>query len=68
MQLRQAVDVAAQIGVLGLDPLKFLNTRDPAERYLMIRLARRMEHYHKEMHKHLAGQIAQVIARAMGAK
>ena len=31
-QLTEMIDVAAQLGALGLDPMKFLSTRDETER------------------------------------
>jgi hypothetical protein len=60
----EGIDVAAQLLVLGLDPLKFLLTEDGFERGLMIELANRSQKYRQIMDQNLARAIANAVAES----
>jgi hypothetical protein len=67
-QLNQQLDLAAQLLILGLDPLHYLNCDDDFERAVILKIAKRAVHHKMEIDKHLAYRIGEVIARAMGGK
>lgn len=62
-QLGEAFDVAAQLGALGLDPMKFLETRDDIERNLMVELGRRIYQHKRDMDHNLAVDIANNVGK-----
>jgi hypothetical protein len=62
-QLSEMFDVAAQLGALGLDPIKFLESRDDTERNLMVELGRRMGELKQKMDHSHAIDIANQVGR-----
>jgi hypothetical protein len=58
-----AINAAAQIGVVGMDPLAFLKTTDGFERNLMLAVADRMMHYRQMLDKNLAVEIANQVGK-----
>lgn len=62
-QLSEIVDTAAQLGALGLDPMRFLETRDETERNLMVELGRRIYEHKKIMDHNLAVNIANNVGK-----
>lgn len=65
-QLSEAVEIAAQLGALGLDPMKFLNTRDETERNFMLELGRRIAQAKRDMDHNLAVDIANSVGKLFG--
>jgi len=61
--MNDGIEVAAQLGVLGLDPMEFLRTRDDFERNLMQRVGERMVHYRQLMDHNLAVDIANQVGK-----
>lgn len=59
----EALDVAAQLGALGLDAMRFLETRDDFERTLMLELAKRIEEQRRKLDHNLAVDIANSVGR-----
>lgn len=62
-QLSGAFSVAAQLGILGLDPIKFLHTKDEDERELMVELAKRMWDIMEAVQHNLAVEIANQVGK-----
>lgn len=62
-QLGEAFDIAAQLGALGLDPMRFLESRDDAERNLMMELAKRISEHKLNMDHNLAVDIANQVGK-----
>jgi len=55
--------MAAQMGALGMDWMRFLETRDPFERNLMVELAKRISKYKQQMNHGLAVDIANSVGQ-----
>jgi len=55
--------MAAQLGVLGLDPMRFLKIKDPLERSLMVQIGERMVKYKQQMDHNLAVDIANSVGQ-----
>jgi hypothetical protein len=62
-QLGEMVDTAAQLGALGLDPMRFLYTREELERNLMLEVGRRMFEKKQLMDHNLAIDIANQVGK-----
>jgi hypothetical protein len=62
-QLSDMIGLAAQLGALGLDPMKFINTRDDVERSFMAELARRISEEKSRMDHNLAVDIANQVGK-----
>ena len=62
-QLGEMLEVAAQLGALGLDPMKFLSTRDEDERNFMVELGKRIFELKSQMDKNLAIEIANNVGK-----
>lgn len=60
------LDVAAQIAVLGLDPLPYLTTQDDTERAMYIEIAKRAQNYREMLNKALAIEIANAVGKMLG--
>jgi hypothetical protein len=58
-----AIDVAGQIGALGLDPMRFLYTTDGIERMIMIKVAERVSYHKNKMDENLATMIANKVGQ-----
>ena len=61
--MSEGIEVAAQLAVIGINPLKYLYTKDDFERNLLTKLANRMQHYQKIRDNNLAVAIANQIGR-----
>jgi len=55
--------LAAQLGVLGIDPWRFLATRDSLERNVMVAVANEMVKIRQTMDQNLAILIANQVGR-----
>lgn len=53
-----AIEVAAQLGVLGIDPMLFLNSKTEFERTLLLELANAMAKERQRLDRNLAIEIA----------
>lgn len=62
-QLSEMLDVAAQLGALGLDPMKFLYTRDETERDFMVTLGKKIFEMRRDMDHNLAIDIANNVGK-----
>jgi len=62
-QLADSLQVAAQLGALGLDPMRFLYTKDDDERNLMIEMGRRMYELRQKMDENLSVMIANNVGK-----
>ena len=51
------------MGALGLDPLRFLETRDPLERTLMLELGEKVAKYKQDLNHNLAVDIANCVGQ-----
>lgn len=54
---------AAELGALGLDPMRFLETRDPFERNLMATLAGEIAKARRKLDQNLAVEIANQVGK-----
>lgn len=61
--IAEGIDAAAQMAVIGLDPLRFLYTRSSFERQLLGRLAERIKFYHDIERRNLAVEIANQVGK-----
>lgn len=61
-----ALDTAAQLLILGLDPLPFLLTKDAFERQLMVEVARRAQRYLEIVQEAQAMHIAAQVGKLFG--
>jgi hypothetical protein len=59
----EALSMAAQLGALGIDPMRFLETKDPFERNLLIELASKISEYKTKMDHNLAVDIANSVGK-----
>jgi len=59
----EALDTAAQMSVLGLDGIRFLETRDYFERNLMIQLGERIAKVRQQWDHNLAVDIANCVGQ-----
>jgi hypothetical protein len=59
----EAVETASRLGAIGLDPLKFLNTKSSIERSLMIHLANRIIAHKEIQDQNLAVKIAENVGK-----
>ena len=55
--------MAAQMGALGMNYMRFLSTADAFERSLMIEVAKRIGKYHQQMNHSLAVDIANSVGQ-----
>lgn len=55
--------MAAQMGALGMDYMRFLSTADAFERSLMIELAKRIAKYKQQIDHGLAVDIANSVGK-----
>jgi hypothetical protein len=62
-QLSELVGAAAQLGALGLDPMRFLDTHEEVERNLMMEVGKRMYDLKKEFDHNLAVNIANQVGK-----
>ena len=62
-QLGEMVEVAAQLGALGLDPMKFLYTRDETERDFMVALGKKIFEIRQMLDHNLAVDIANNVGK-----
>jgi hypothetical protein len=62
-QLSEVIETAAQLGALGLDPMRFLYTREELERNLMLEVGRRMFEKKQLMDHNLAIDIANQVGK-----
>jgi hypothetical protein len=60
---REGIVLAAQLGALGVDPLAFLNVRDPVERSIMMELGKEMIEQRKILDHNLAVEIANCVGK-----
>ena len=58
--------MAAQLAVLGLDPIKFLKCRDSFERNLMVELSKEIQKYKEMMDENMAVRIANAVGKLFG--
>lgn len=63
--IKDGIEEAAQLGVLGLDPMRFLESRDSFERQVMVELGQRIFHYKQQMQKSLAIEIANAVGKML---
>lgn len=59
----EVIDVAGQLAALGLDPFRFLNSRDMFERSMLQKLAERIDYHTFKIHERLAITIANEVAK-----
>jgi len=55
--------VAAQLGALGLDPMRFLYTHDEMERNLMLEVGKKVAELKETMNHNLAVDIANCVGK-----
>lgn len=60
---REGILAASQLGALGLDPLRFIETTDPLERVLMSELAKGIWEQKKILDHNLAVEIANAVGK-----
>lgn len=61
--MTEGVEIAAQLAVLGFDPLRYLYTEDDFERNLMTELANRVQKWQQQRDRNLAAEIANQVGR-----
>ena len=61
--MREGIEAAGQLGVLGLDPLRFLYCRDPFERQLMLEVAKVIHKYQDRRDRNMAVDIANQVGK-----
>lgn len=61
--INESIQVAAQLGVLGLDPMEFLYTTDSFKRSVMQRLGELMVEEKRKLDNNLAVQIANNVGK-----
>jgi len=59
----ESIKVAAQLGALGLDPMRFLETKDGFERTLILVVAKEIGEIRAKMDHSLAVDIANQVGR-----
>jgi len=59
----ESIKVAGQLGALGLDPMRFLETRDSFERSLILKVAEEVGKYKARMDHSLAVDIANSVGK-----
>ena len=57
--------MAAQMGALGMDAMKFLETKDGFERNLLIELAERTAKFRQQLDHNLAVDIANSVGKLL---
>lgn len=65
-QLGEMLEVAAQLGALGLDAMKFIQTRDEDDRNFMVELGKRIAEHKQKMDHNLAVDIANQVGKLFG--
>ena len=60
---KEAIQSASMIGALGMDPMRFLTTKDDVERQLMVELANRMQKHREVMDNNLAVKIVEQVSK-----
>jgi hypothetical protein len=60
------VETAGQIGALGLDPMRFLETKSDFERNLILKVAEQVAKNRQMMDKNLAIEIANNLGKVLG--
>jgi hypothetical protein len=60
---KEAIENASRLGALGLDPIKYLTTRNKIERHLMVEVANRMIKHKEIMDQNLAVKIAEQVSK-----
>lgn len=60
---QEFIKTAAQLAVLGLDPMRFLETKDGLERSIMVELGRHMAELKGKMDHSLAVDIANQVGK-----
>jgi len=59
----ESIKVAGQLGALGLDPMRFLETRDGLERQLMLMVGQEVADSVQKMHHSHAVDIANQVGK-----
>ena len=60
---KESIQIAGQLGALGLDPMRFLETKDGFERQLMLMVAKQVGEYKQKMDHSLAVDIANNVGK-----
>jgi len=64
--INDGIEMAAQLAVLGLDPIRFLTCRDSFERNLMVELSKEIQKYKEMMDENMAVRIANAVGKLFG--
>jgi hypothetical protein len=59
----EGIEVAAQLAIVGLDPLRFLYAKDEFERQLMLHLGKKMSKWQQQRDHNLAVDIANQVGK-----
>jgi len=62
----EGIQLAAQLGGVGLNPLEFLDSKDPVRIMLMRELAEKLAEEKKMWNEQLAVSIANAVGKAFG--
>lgn len=55
--------MAAQLGALGLDPMRYIESTDSDERYLMTQLGQQIYDFRRDLDHNLAVDIANAVGK-----
>jgi hypothetical protein len=61
--VKEGIDVAAQMAVVGIDPLDFLRCNDEFDRGMLLELGNRIMYYKHIMDENLAKRIANEVGK-----
>jgi hypothetical protein len=61
--MNEGMDAAARLGALGIDPLRFLNTKDDFERNMMLMLGDKILKQKQILDHNLAVEIASAVGK-----